>query len=109
MLSWTWPTRTWASWSPVGVAARRSPPVPRADDSGRLLDELETQGLGRRKILVCDDLNRTWARETCFERHRKKLPAITPQLSGKYAAAPANQGGTPDPGNLDCSIMRQLA
>jgi 2-keto-4-pentenoate hydratase/2-oxohepta-3-ene-1,7-dioic acid hydratase in catechol pathway len=47
--------------------------------------ELETQGLGRLKISVRDDLKRTWARDTRVERHRKKLPAITPQLSGKYA------------------------
>ena len=47
--------------------------------------ELETQGLGRLKITVRDDLKRTWARDTRVERHRKKLPAITPQLSGKYA------------------------
>jgi 2-keto-4-pentenoate hydratase/2-oxohepta-3-ene-1,7-dioic acid hydratase in catechol pathway len=51
--------------------------------------ELETQGLGRLKITVRDDLKRTWARDTRVERHRKKLPAITPQLSGKYAKAPA--------------------
>ncbi len=51
--------------------------------------ELETQGLGRLKISVRDDLKRTWARETRVERHRKKLPPITPQLSGKYAKAPA--------------------
>jgi len=51
--------------------------------------ELETQGLGRLKISVRDDHKRTWARETRLERHRKKLPAITPQLSGKYAKAPA--------------------
>jgi 2-keto-4-pentenoate hydratase/2-oxohepta-3-ene-1,7-dioic acid hydratase in catechol pathway len=47
--------------------------------------ELEIQGLGRLKISVRDDLKRTWARETRVERHRKKVPAITPQLSGKYA------------------------
>jgi 2-keto-4-pentenoate hydratase/2-oxohepta-3-ene-1,7-dioic acid hydratase in catechol pathway len=47
--------------------------------------ELETQGLGRLKISVRDDLKRTWARETRVERHRKKVPAITPQLTGKYA------------------------
>jgi 2-keto-4-pentenoate hydratase/2-oxohepta-3-ene-1,7-dioic acid hydratase in catechol pathway len=47
--------------------------------------ELETQGLGKLKITVRDDLKRTWARETRVERHRKQLPAITPQLSGKYA------------------------
>jgi hypothetical protein len=46
---------------------------------------LETQGLGRLEISVRDDLKRTWARDTRLERHRKKLPAITPQLTGKYA------------------------
>ena len=46
---------------------------------------LEIQGLGRLEISVRDDLKRTWARETRLERHRKKLPAITPQLTGKYA------------------------
>ena len=51
--------------------------------------ELEIQGLGQLKISIRDDLKRTWARETRLERHRKKLPAITPQLSGKYAKAPA--------------------
>jgi len=51
--------------------------------------ELEIQGLGQLKIAIRDDLKRTWARETRLERHRKKLPAITPQLSGKYAKAPA--------------------
>jgi Fumarylacetoacetate (FAA) hydrolase family len=47
--------------------------------------ELEIEGLGRLKISIRDDLKRTWARETRLERHRKKLPSITPQLSGKYA------------------------
>jgi 2-keto-4-pentenoate hydratase/2-oxohepta-3-ene-1,7-dioic acid hydratase in catechol pathway len=47
--------------------------------------ELEIQGLGRLDISVRDDLKRTWPRETRLERHRKKLPAITPQASGKYA------------------------
>jgi 2-keto-4-pentenoate hydratase/2-oxohepta-3-ene-1,7-dioic acid hydratase in catechol pathway len=51
------------------------------------LVELEIQGLGRLKISVRDDLKRTWARETRLERHRKKLPTISPQLSGKYAPA----------------------
>jgi 2-keto-4-pentenoate hydratase/2-oxohepta-3-ene-1,7-dioic acid hydratase in catechol pathway len=46
--------------------------------------ELETTGLGRLKINVRDDLKRTWARETRLERHRKKLPTISPQVSGKY-------------------------
>jgi 2-keto-4-pentenoate hydratase/2-oxohepta-3-ene-1,7-dioic acid hydratase in catechol pathway len=50
--------------------------------------EIETTGLGRLKINVRDDLKRTWARDTRLERHRKKLPPITPQLTGKYAPAP---------------------
>ncbi len=50
--------------------------------------ELETECLGRLKISVRDDLKRTWARDTRLERHRKKLPPITPQLTGKYAKAP---------------------
>jgi 2-keto-4-pentenoate hydratase/2-oxohepta-3-ene-1,7-dioic acid hydratase in catechol pathway len=50
--------------------------------------ELETVGLGRLKINVRDDLKRTWARETRLERHRKKLPTISPQVSGKYTPAP---------------------
>lgn len=49
--------------------------------------ELETEGLGRLKFTVRDDLKRTWARDTRLERHRKKLPTITPQLTGKYAPA----------------------
>ncbi len=51
--------------------------------------ELEVQGLGRLKISVRDDLKRTWERSTRLERHRKKLPPITPQLTGKYAKPPA--------------------
>jgi 2-keto-4-pentenoate hydratase/2-oxohepta-3-ene-1,7-dioic acid hydratase in catechol pathway len=50
--------------------------------------EIETTGLGRLKINVRDDLKRTWARDTRLERHRKELPPITPQLTGKYAPAP---------------------
>jgi 2-keto-4-pentenoate hydratase/2-oxohepta-3-ene-1,7-dioic acid hydratase in catechol pathway len=47
--------------------------------------ELETQGLGRLRFDVRDDLKRTWSRETRLERQEKKLePATTPQLSGKY-------------------------
>jgi 2-keto-4-pentenoate hydratase/2-oxohepta-3-ene-1,7-dioic acid hydratase in catechol pathway len=53
--------------------------------------ELEITGLGRLKISVRDDHKRTWARETRLERHRKKLPAITPQLSGKYARSTSAQ------------------
>jgi 2-keto-4-pentenoate hydratase/2-oxohepta-3-ene-1,7-dioic acid hydratase in catechol pathway len=47
--------------------------------------ELETQGLGRLRVHVRDDLKRTWARETRLERQEKKLDGTTPQLTGKYA------------------------
>jgi hypothetical protein len=48
--------------------------------------ELETEGLGRLRFNVRDDLKRTWSRETRLERQQKKLePATTPQLTGKYA------------------------
>src|SRR5713226_158971 len=47
--------------------------------------ELETEGLGRLRINVRDDLKRTWARETRLERQEKKLEGTTPQLTGKHA------------------------
>ncbi len=48
--------------------------------------ELETEGLGRLRVHVKDDLKRTWARETRFERAKKGLKVpTTPQLTGKYA------------------------
>jgi len=48
--------------------------------------ELETEGLGRLRIAVRDDLKRTWGRETRGQL-RDRLPpgATTPQLAGKYA------------------------
>jgi 2-keto-4-pentenoate hydratase/2-oxohepta-3-ene-1,7-dioic acid hydratase in catechol pathway len=49
--------------------------------------ELETEGLGRLRINVRDDLRRTWSRELRLERHCKGLNAIAPQLTGKYAPA----------------------
>ena len=49
--------------------------------------ELETEGLGRLRVNVRDDLKRTWARETRLERQEKKLEGLTPQLTGKYAGA----------------------
>src|SRR5216110_652317 len=52
------------------------------------LIELETEGLGRLRIRVRDDLKRTWARETRLERQEKKLDGTTPQLTGKHAPAP---------------------
>jgi len=46
--------------------------------------ELETEGLGRLRIYVRDDLKRTWARETRAERQQRGLDGTTPQLGGKY-------------------------
>ena len=54
--------------------------------------ELETEGLGRLKFGVRDDLKRSWARKTRLQMHEEAkektpgaYPDITPQLSGKYA------------------------
>jgi 2-keto-4-pentenoate hydratase/2-oxohepta-3-ene-1,7-dioic acid hydratase in catechol pathway len=54
--------------------------------------ELETEGLGRLKFGVKDDLKRRWARKTRLQMHEEAkektpglYPDITPQLSGKYA------------------------
>jgi len=54
--------------------------------------ELETEGLGRLKFSVKDELKRKWGRETRLQMHEKakektpgNYPDITPQLSGKYA------------------------
>jgi 2-keto-4-pentenoate hydratase/2-oxohepta-3-ene-1,7-dioic acid hydratase in catechol pathway len=49
--------------------------------------ELETEGLGRLRFNVRDELRRTWARETRLQRQEKGLDGTTPQLSGKYAEA----------------------
>ena len=50
--------------------------------------ELETQGLGRLRLHVRDDLKRTWARTTRLEHQQKGLAGpTTPQLTGKYAPA----------------------
>jgi 2-keto-4-pentenoate hydratase/2-oxohepta-3-ene-1,7-dioic acid hydratase in catechol pathway len=46
--------------------------------------ELETDGLGRLRFNVRDDLKRTWARETRLERQEKKQEGTTPQTGGKY-------------------------
>ena len=48
------------------------------------LVELETEGLGRLRIRVRDDLKRTWGRETRLDRQQKALEGQTPQLTGKY-------------------------
>ena len=49
------------------------------------LIELETEGLGKLRIHVRDDLKRTWGRETRLDRQQKGLEGTTPQLSGKHA------------------------
>jgi len=52
------------------------------------LVELETEGLGRLRIRVRDDLKRTWGRETRLERQQRGLEGTTPQLTGKHAPTP---------------------
>ena len=49
--------------------------------------ELETEGLGRLRFNVRDDLKRTWARESRLQRQEKGQEGPTPQLTGKYAPA----------------------
>src|SRR6266850_6277882 len=49
--------------------------------------ELETDGLGRLRFGVRDDLKRTWARETRLDRQEKKQEGTTPQLTGKHTPA----------------------
>jgi 2-keto-4-pentenoate hydratase/2-oxohepta-3-ene-1,7-dioic acid hydratase in catechol pathway len=51
--------------------------------------EVETEGLGRLRFGVRDDLARTWSRETRLDRQRKGLDGTTPQRSGRYTPAPA--------------------
>jgi 2-keto-4-pentenoate hydratase/2-oxohepta-3-ene-1,7-dioic acid hydratase in catechol pathway len=51
------------------------------------LIEIETEGLGRLRFQVRDDLKRSWARETRLERQEKGMDGTTPQLTGKYAPA----------------------
>ena len=52
------------------------------------LVELETEGLGRLRIHIRDELKRTWSRDTRLEHKQKGLEgAFTPQLTGKYAPA----------------------
>jgi 2-keto-4-pentenoate hydratase/2-oxohepta-3-ene-1,7-dioic acid hydratase in catechol pathway len=51
------------------------------------LIEIETEGVGRLRFHVRDDLKRTWARETRLDRQEKGLEGTTPQLEGKHAPA----------------------
>ena len=70
------------------LAAPLAAEAQHGDRTGDVI-ELETEGLGRLRFNVRDDLKRTWARETRLERQEKKLePATTPQLSGKYTPSP---------------------
>ena len=52
------------------------------------LIEMETEGLGRLRVHVRDDLKRTWSRESRGERMKKGLEGRAPQLTGKYAPTP---------------------
>jgi 2-keto-4-pentenoate hydratase/2-oxohepta-3-ene-1,7-dioic acid hydratase in catechol pathway len=47
--------------------------------------ELETQGLGKLRIKIRDDLKRTWSRETRLDRQKRNEEGPTHQLTGKYA------------------------
>ncbi|MGH7796449.1 MAG: fumarylacetoacetate hydrolase family protein [Candidatus Binatia bacterium] len=49
------------------------------------LIEIETEPLGRLRVKIRDNLNRTWKRETRLQRQEKGLEGNTPQLTGKYA------------------------
>ena len=49
--------------------------------------ELETEGLGRLKFNVRDELKRTWEKETRLDRTSRGLPPMAPQTGGKYAPA----------------------
>ncbi|MDP9901933.1 fumarylacetoacetate hydrolase family protein [Variovorax ginsengisoli] len=46
--------------------------------------ELTVERVGTLSVVVQDDLRRTWSTETRLERQTKGLPALSPQLSGKY-------------------------
>ncbi|MGO8920446.1 MAG: fumarylacetoacetate hydrolase family protein [Stellaceae bacterium] len=51
------------------------------------LVELETEGLGRLRFHVRDELKRSWSRDTRLEHKQKQAEGVaTPQLTGKYAA-----------------------
>ena len=60
--------------------------------------ELETQGLGRLRFNVRDDLKRTWGRETRLDRQNKGLEGTTPQLSGKHTPQVAEKGPSAEVG-----------
>jgi 2-keto-4-pentenoate hydratase/2-oxohepta-3-ene-1,7-dioic acid hydratase in catechol pathway len=49
--------------------------------------ELSVEGLGTLSVNVKDDLRRTWSNETRLQRQNQGLNALSPQLTGKYAAS----------------------
>lgn len=51
--------------------------------------EMETEGLGRMRIKIRDDLKRTWARVTRGELKHLGSNITTPQVTGKYAGTKA--------------------
>lgn len=46
--------------------------------------DLTVERVGTLSVVVHDDLRRTWSTETRLQRQTKGLPALSPQLSGKY-------------------------
>jgi 2-keto-4-pentenoate hydratase/2-oxohepta-3-ene-1,7-dioic acid hydratase in catechol pathway len=50
--------------------------------------ELESEGLGRLRFKVRDDLKREWARETRLQRQEQGHESPTPQIGGRYAKQP---------------------
>jgi len=49
--------------------------------------DLTVERVGTLSVIVQDDLRRTWSTETRLERQTKGLPALSPQLSGKYTSS----------------------
>ncbi len=47
--------------------------------------ELETQGLGKLRFNIRDELKRTWLRDTRLDRQQKGQEGPTPQIAGKHA------------------------
>ena len=47
--------------------------------------ELETEGLGRLKFNVRDELKRTWEKQTRLQRQERGVNPLAPQTGGKYA------------------------
>ena len=65
--------------------------------------ELETEGLGRLRFNVRDDLKRTWARETRLERQEKKLEGHDAAAHRQVRAAAPKEH--PGPSNVGRAII----